>query len=319
VRAVSPRIDGWVERLYVDYTGRAVRAGEPLLAIYSPMLVAAQEELLLARRLARDVAGGTEDAARGADDLVAAARRRLALWEIPESEIARIESAGEARRTLTLRAPSSGVVTQKRVVAGQRVMAGDALFEIVDLGTVWVEGDVYEQDLARIRVGQLVVAELHALPGEQLEGRVDYVYPTLDPETRTARIRVSLPNPALRLKPGMAATLHVLDAADTPVLGVPRSAVLSTGERDLVFVRRADGKLEPREVAVGASGADRVEILRGLAPGETVVASATFLVDAESNLGAAVDAMADRPARAPEAAPAPAATGGAHRHGGTAP
>ena len=171
-------------------------------------------------------------------------------------------------------------------------------FRVADLGTVWVEGDVYEQDLRAIRTGQAAVAELDAYPGERWTGRIDYVYPTLSAETRTARVRVALANPGLRLKPGMYATLRVTGGASTagaPVLTVPRGAVLATGERSLVFVRRADGRLEPREVRLGAASDDRVEILRGVAVGDTVVASATFLVDAESNLGTALGGMGDMP------------------------
>src|SRR5687767_6257290 len=151
---IAAKVDGWVERLHVDYTGRPIRRGEPLFALYSPMLVTAQEELLLAHRLARDVAAGSVDARAGADDLVASARRRLAYWDVPASEIARIERSGQAQRALTLYAPTSGVVVEKNVTKGQRVMAGDALYRVADLNTVWVEGDVYEQDLRAVREGQ---------------------------------------------------------------------------------------------------------------------------------------------------------------------
>ena len=295
VKAISPRIDGWVERLYLDFTGMPVRVGDPILAIYSPMLVTAQEELLLAKRLGADVASGTADAVRGADELVRSARRRLAYWDIAESEIDRIEQTGEVQRTLTLRASVGGVVVEKLVVAGQRVMAGDPLYRVADLSVVWVEGEVFEQDLGAIRLGLPVVTEFEAYPGERWTGRIAYVYPTLNAETRTARVRVELANPLLRLKPGMYATFRFTGGARAGVLSVPRSAVLSTGERSLVFVRRDDGKLETREVRIGAAGGDRVEVLSGLAAGESVVASATFLVDAESNLGSALGGMGNMP------------------------
>ncbi|HEU4564713.1 MAG TPA: efflux RND transporter periplasmic adaptor subunit [Gemmatimonadaceae bacterium] len=295
VRAIAPKIDGWVERLYVNFTGQSVRAGEPLLAIYSPMLVTAQEELLLARRLQGDVAGAAPDARGNVAELVSSARRRLAYWDIPPSEVARIERSGEVQRTLTLYAPAGGFVVEKNVLQGQRIMAGDALYRIADLSTVWIEGDVFEQDLPAVRLGRPVVAQFEALPGEQFEGRISYVYPTLDPETRTAKVRVEVPNPRLRLKPGMYATIRVTGAARPDAVTVPRSAVLATGERSLVFVRRPDGMLEPREVVLGVANDTRVEILRGLAAGETVVASATFLVDAESNLGTALGGMGNMP------------------------
>lgn len=307
VTTISPKFDGWVERLYVDFTGRPVRRGEALFAVYAPMLVSAQEELLLAHRLARDVAAGGAEARAGAEDLVASARRRLAYWDVPESEIARIERTGEVQRTVTLRAATGGVVVEKNVTQGQRVMAGDPLYKVADLSTVWVEGEVYEQDLAAVREGQRADAEFSAWPGQRWSGRIAYLYPTLSAETRTARVRVEIPNADMRLKPGMYATLRIVGTGRPAAsLTVPRAAVLATGERQIVFVRAADGRLEPRTVHVGASAGDRTEILHGLAEGETVVASATFLVDAESNLGAALDAMTDAPARqsgSPAAAP----------------
>ena len=315
---IAPKVDGWVERLHVDYTGRPVRRGEPLFAIYSPMLVTAQEELLLAHRLARDVAAGSADARSGADDLVTSARRRLAYWDVPASEIARVERTGEVQRALTLYAPTSGVVVEKNVTQGQRVMAGEALYRVADLSTVWVEGDVYEQDLRAVREGQPATADFDAYPGERWTGRIAYVYPTLSPETRTARVRVALANPGLRLKPGMYATLHIEGAGRASALTVPRSAILATGERQIVFVRRADGRLEPRLVEVGATSDDRVEIVRGVSVGDTVVASATFLVDAESNLGTALGGMGDMPGMEFTLPPADSPTSARRGHGGDA-
>ena len=308
VKLIAPKIDGWVERLYVDVTGQAVRAGAPLLAIYSPMLVSAQEELLLAKRLEGDVAGASDDARASASELLSSARRRFGYWDIPAADVARIESTGQVQRTLTLRAPVSGFVIEKNVLEGQKIMAGETLYTIADLGIVWVEGEVFEQDLSSVRLGQRVTAELQALPGQELRGRITYIYPTLNPATRTARVRVELPNPGLRLKPGMYATFRLTGSARPNAITVPRSAVLATGERSLVFVRRADGMLEPREVVVGIGNDTRVEILRGLAAGETVVASATFLVDAESNLGTVMGGMGDMPGMdltAPSQTPSP--------------
>ena len=296
VRAISPKIEGWVEQLYVNYTGQLVAAGQPLLAIYSPMLVAAQEELLLAARLTRDVSAGSSDAQRSAEDLLTSARRRLAYWDIPASEIAAIERTGQIRRAMTLRAPFGGYVLEKDVLAGQKIMMGDALYKLADLSTIWVEGEVFEQDLAAIRVGQTITAEFEAVPGQRLQGRITYVYPTVNPETRTARIRVELPNPRLELKPGMYATLLIDGSgARSTALTVPRAAVLMTGQRNLVFVRRPDGMLEPRDVTVGSANDERIAILSGLAAGDVVVASATFLVDAESNLGSLLGGMGNMP------------------------
>jgi len=259
------------------------------------MLVSAQEELLLAKQLQSDVAGGSEEARASAAELVSSARRRLGYWDIPAADVARMERTGQVLRTATLRAPQSGFVIEKNVFQGQRIMAGDALYKIADLSTVWVEGEVFEQDLPSIRLRQRVMAELQSLPGQALAGSITFINPTLDPETRTVRVRVELPNSGLQLKPGMYATLRFTGVSRAAALSVPRAAVLSTGERNLVFVKRADGMLEPRLVDLGLATNDRIQILRGLAPGETVVSSATFLVDAESNLGSALGGMGNMP------------------------
>lgn len=295
VKTIAPKVEGFVEALYVNYTGQPVEAGAPLLSIYSPMLVQAQEELRLATKLAQDVDAGTPEARQQAQDLVESARRRLLYWDIPRGEIAALERSGEVRKTLTLRAPFGGFVVEKNVLAGQRIMAGDPLYKVADLSTVWVEGEVFERDVAGVRVGQRVVAEFDAFPGERRAGRITYVYPTLNPETRTVRVRVELANPGTRLKPGMYATIHLTGNARANVLTVPRSAVLATGTRTLVFLTRPDGMLEPHDVVVGGANDDRIEILAGLAAGQEVVASATFLVDAESNLGTVMGGMGDMP------------------------
>lgn len=197
-------------------------------------------------------------------------------------------------RTVLLRSPVSGVVLEKNVVAGQRIMPGDVLYRIADLSTVWLEGEVFEQDLAAAQVGLQVTAEFQALPGVERRGRITYVYPTLNPETRTGKIRVSLANPGMQLKPGMFATIRFTTPAQA-TLSVPRSAVLSTGARNLVFLKRADGRFTPTDVVPGRQSEERIEILRGLSAGDTVVASATFLLDAESNLGTLMGGMGDMP------------------------
>ncbi len=295
LQTISPKIDGWVDKLFINATGQPIVAGEPLLTVYSPMLVSAQEELLLAKRLARDVSSASADARQTATDLLASARRRLSYWDIPASEIETLERTGQVQKTLTLRSTASGYVLQKNVVAGQKIMSGDALYKVADLSSVWVEGEVFEQDIANVRVGQMVHSDFDALPGRHLMGRISYIYPTLDPQTRTVRVRVVLANPGLQLKPGMYATILIAGTERPRVLTVPRAAVLSTGERSMVFVRDTTGHLTPREVALGGSNDERIEILRGLTAGETVVSSATFLVDAESNLGSALGGMGNMP------------------------
>lgn len=295
VKAISPKIDGWVEELVVNYTGQPVAVGDPLLTIYSPMLVTAQQELLLAGHLGASVAQAEGDAQRGVEELRAAARRRLQYWDISDAQIDELERTGNVTKTLTLRSPVQGVIVEKNVLGGQRIMAGDALYRVADLRVVWLEGEVFERDLSSIRVGQTVTAEFDALAGEQRVGRITYLYPTLDPDTRTAKIRVELSNPGLQLKPGMYGTIRITGSTAASGLLVPRSAILATGERRLVFVRRPDGRLESREVVTGLSTDTQTQIVRGLAIGDTVVSSATFLVDAESNLGSALGGMGSMP------------------------
>ncbi len=309
IKSVTTRVDGWVDQLYVNFSGQAVRIGDPLFALYSPMLVAAQQELLLARRLRGDVAAGTADAIRSSADLLESARRRLLYWEVPPDEVRQIEESGAIRKAITFRSPVNGVVIEKSVLAGQRIMAGETIYQIADLSTIWLDGEVYERDLPSVRLGRKVVAEFPALPGGPRTGRISYIYPTINPETRTARVRVTLPNPGLALKPGMYATFSFA-AATEPVLSVPRSAILSTGKRNLVFVRLPDGMLAPHDVSIGIATDERIEILSGLALGDTVVSSATFLVDAESNLGSLLGGMGNMPGMdlaAPTAAPKAAA------------
>ena len=280
---VSPKIDGWVEKLDVDFTGAPVRKGDPLMEIYSPALVSAQEELVLAARLARDAAAGRPT--ENARELLEAARRRLAYWDIPQDEIGRIETTGRTTKTLTLRAPASGIVVEKNVVEGDRIMPGMTVYRIADLSRVWIEADVFEKDLALVKDGQGARVTFDAYPGRGFMGRVSYVSPTVSVETRTARVRLDLANPDLTLKPGMYAEISLAVPPGPPTLVVPRSAVLETGERTLVFVRETDGTLVPREVTPGRTSGREMELLGGVKAGETVVSSAAFLVDAESNLG----------------------------------
>jgi Cu(I)/Ag(I) efflux system membrane fusion protein len=290
--SLNPKIEGWVEELFVDYTGAEVERGEPMLRVYSPAMVAAQEELLLASRLVDRTrqAPGTRAAANAAD-LLEAARRRLAYWDVPDDEIRRVEETGRPRKALLLRAPASGVVVEKHAQVGARVIPGSPLYHIADLSAVWVEAEVFEKDLSLVERGQAARVSLEAYPGESFSGRVTYVYPTVSMESRTARVRVEIPNPDGQLKPGMYATVRLRSPAAAPSVTVPRTAVLNTGERSVVFVRASDDALVPREVRTGLTTGDRIVVVEGLEAGETVVASAAFLIDAESSLGAAMKAM----------------------------
>ncbi len=282
---ITPKVDGFVDELFVDATGVAVKRGQPLLTIYSPMLVAAQQELLTAARLAASLDTSDADAQRNAQALVAASRRRLDYWDISADQIDRLERTGEVTKTLTLSAPFDGIVLDKMVVKGQSVMPGMKLYRLADLSTVWVEGEVFEQDLAFIRVGAPARVDVAAYAGRAFAGRVSFVSPTVDEQSRAGRVRVVLSNPAELLKPGMYATLFFDVRIGANVLSLPAEAVVMTGERNLVFAVGKDGALEPRDVVLGPRAGERLQILRGVAEGERVAASANFLVDAESRLG----------------------------------
>jgi Cu(I)/Ag(I) efflux system membrane fusion protein len=290
---ITPKIDGFVDRLFVDATGVTVRRGQPLLALYSPMLVSAQEELLTALHLAQTIDSTAPEAWRNAQDLLAAARRRLAYWDISAQQIERLERTGEVTKTLTLTAPFDGVVLEKMVVAGQGVMSGMKLYRLANLRTVWIEGEVFEQDLGLIRVGVPARIELTAYPGRSFPGRVSFVWPTVDERSRAGRVRVVLANPDGLIRPGMYATMLFDAVLGRELVNVPAEAVVMTGERNLVFVVAEDGMLQPREVTIGLRAGDRIEIRSGLKPGERVVARANFLVDAESRLssGAGMSGM----------------------------
>ncbi len=274
---VNARVMGWIERLYADYMGKPVRKGEPLLALYSPELVSAQEEYLSARRL-------------GDTSLTAAARRRLVLWNIPEDQIDSLERSGEARRTIVLRAPMSGEIAEKMVTDGQAVQAGENLFLIADRSTLWVDLAVYEMDARALRIGARVAVTVDAVPGKVYKGRVTFIHPTVDEKTRTLTARAEVVNTDGALRPGMFATAMIRPPAAKSLM-VPTQAVLPTGTQNLVFVNRGDGQFAPRPVQVGLRGDSLVEIVQGLKPGDEVIASATYLLDSESNLGAAMQGL----------------------------
>lgn len=288
---VSPKFGGWVEKLHVDFTGQPVRRGQPLLEVYSPELVAAQEELLLAVRMATSV-GQSEvrNVASGAEDLLNSARRRLAYWDISDAQIRRLVETGEVRKTLTLYAPVSGIVMEKDVFEGQAFRSGQNLYMIADLSGVWVNAQVFEADAALVREGMPAQVSIGALPGQALGGRVEYVYPTVEDRTRSMRARISITNPRGELKPGMYATVTFRPELGE-VLTVPSSAVLHSGERAIAFVDMGGGSIMPHELRIGVRGEDYVQVLEGLEPGQRVVTSAQFLLDSESNLAEVMKAM----------------------------
>lgn len=288
IRHVHTKIAGWIEKLHVNFTGQVVRKGEPILAIYSPELLATEEEFLRVREAAtRFSTSDMEEVRRGGDEMLAAARRRLQLFDVPTRFIDELERRGTPQRTVTLLAPVSGFVTAKSTFEGQQVEPGQELFTVTDISSVWIEADIYEFEAPLVRVGQGAVINFPYDPTYHLSGRVTYINPFLSPETRTLKARFEFPNPDFRLKPSMYADVELqVDAGEAVV--VPDSAVMDTGTRQVLFVEHGAGRFEPREVRVGIRSSGRAQILEGLKEGETVVVHANFLLDSESRLRAAI-------------------------------
>lgn len=288
---VVPRVGGYVERLHVNVTGQVVRRGDALLELYSPELLAAQEELLVAASLQRSIGSSAiPGIPAGTTDLVGAARRRLELWGVSARQVDGVLRSGRTRRTLTLYAPASGVITERKVVQGQAVMAGELLYTISDLSRVWVEADLRGADAGMVRVGTTASIDVTGLPGRSVTGRVGYVYPTVALDARTTRARITVDNGTGRLRPGMFATVR-LTTPSREALTVPTSAVVRTGERALLFIDLGDGKLMSQEIELGATAGENTEVLAGIEPGQRVVTSAQFLLDSESNLGEVMKSM----------------------------
>lgn len=299
---VQAKVAGWVESLAVSFEGQPVRRGEPMLALYSPELLATQEEYLLARQHAeRLLASSVPEVRRGAEELVSAARRRLALFDVPESFLAALDASGRARRTVELLAPASGHVISREVVAGARIEPGMPLFTLADLSRVWVEADFYESEARFVRPGARAELRLPYDPETAFSAPVAYVYPELDPESRTVRARFDLANPELRLKPGMFVDVELPIDLGTGIV-VDDSAVIDSGAREVVFVAAGGGRFEPRAVRVLWRGEGRARLAPGgVTPGERVATGANFLLDAESRLRAALAALGSPAAPAPHA------------------
>jgi Cu(I)/Ag(I) efflux system membrane fusion protein len=288
---VAPKFGGFIERLYVDFTGKPVRTGQPLAEVYSPELVSAQEELLLAAGLDASLGqSAVPGVSAGRSNLAEAAIRRLRLWDISDAQIKEILKTGKVRRTLTLYAPVSGIVVEKQVLKGQAIQPGQTLYTIADLSEVWVEAELREQDAGSVQEGSAATVELAAFPGRPIAGTVEYVYPTLENASRTLKARIAIANADGRIKPGMYATVRFSTPSRT-ALTVPSSAVVYTGERAVVFVDMGGGKLMPHEVEVGRVAGDLTEILAGVEPGQRVVTSAQYILDSESNMAEVMKSM----------------------------
>ena len=281
ISVVNLRYSGWIEKIRVDETGVEVRKGQTLFEIYSPELVAAQEEYLLALR-----SGGADD------PRTESARTRLDLWDVPYSAIDALVERGEASRTLAVRAPRAGYVLHKSVVEGGRVVAGQDLYRIGNLQTIQVRAEVYEFDALWVAQGQRAIVELPFAGLEPLEGEVSYVYPTLDPGSRTLSVQIEFPNPGLALRPGMFATVLIETQRHDDVVRVPTEAIIHSGQRQIVFVVQDYGRYQPRDIRTGLFGDGRVtEVLSGLHAGDEVVVSGQFLLDSESQLNEALDKL----------------------------
>ncbi|HEX7553703.1 MAG TPA: efflux RND transporter periplasmic adaptor subunit [Geothrix sp.] len=291
VRKVNVKVEGFVEKLFVDFVGKPVAKGQPLFSLYSPEFVSAQREYLLALSTQKALSGGSLQGSGG--ELLDSARRRLGLWDVPKETIDHLEKTGEVQKALILRSPISGVVTVKNVMEGARITPADILFEITDLSHVWVQVDVYEAELSRAKVGMPAEMTTQASPGKTFKGRIAFVDPVMDPKTRTAKARVEFQNAAGELKPDMFGDV-VLKGQGRKGLLIPLDAVLDSGTTKVAFVALGQGKFEPREVTTGITVGEKVEIITGLKVGDEVVVRANFLVDSESRLKAALAQMSKR-------------------------
>ncbi|HXU94534.1 MAG TPA: efflux RND transporter periplasmic adaptor subunit [Gallionella sp.] len=280
---IAPKFEGWVERLYVNTTGQLIGKGQPLFEVYSPELVSAQREHALAVQGVTAMKDADGEARDGIRRLAESSAARLKNWDIADGRV--------NGNRVTFQAPVSGVVLEKGAVQGMRFMPGEVLYRIADLSSVWVVADVAEQDIGQVRAGGHVQVSVDAYTDREFEGKVDFVYPTLDSATRTVRVRIEIPNPQGLLKPAMFAQVRLPAGSASPVLTVPGSAVIDSGLRQIVLVQLGQGRFEPREVRLGSRGNDYVEVLAGITEGEQVVTAANFLIDAESNLRAALGAM----------------------------
>jgi Cu(I)/Ag(I) efflux system membrane fusion protein/cobalt-zinc-cadmium efflux system membrane fusion protein len=288
VADVNVKLDGWIRELFVDYTGQPVAKGQPLFTIYSPELLATEREYVLALK-ARDQLQQSQvpDAKDRADQIVAAARQRLALWDLTDEQLRTLDEGRQPSSTVTFRSPVAGIVMEKTAVNGMHVAAGQTLYKISDLSTVWVEADVYETELSAVRVGAPATVTFDAYPGERFTGRVAYIYPYLDEATRTNKVRCELANRGGRLKPGMFANVE-LTAPGGAAIVIPLNALLDSGREQIVFVSQGDGYFDPRKVKAGRRLGDDVQIVDGIKEGDVVATGAAFFLDSESQLRAAV-------------------------------
>ncbi|MGV8059448.1 MAG: efflux RND transporter periplasmic adaptor subunit [Smithellaceae bacterium] len=295
---VNTKIEGWIEKLYVEVTGSYVKKGAALAEIYSPELVATQQEFLSALKWVKqsEENNQTKDKntssytsavgrmlAQDAAETLAAARQRLLLWDISAEQIRKIEETGKTIRTLTLFSPVNGFITQKMAVLGMKVMPGEKLFDVADLSSLWVIADIYEYELPLIKVGDHAMISIAYLAGKELPSQIDYIYPTVSADTRTVKVRLKLTNPHNQLKPQMFTNVEIKINTGRKLM-IPESAIIDTGKGMVAYVDLGDGSFEPREIKTGLRTDGSIEVLRGLKEGENVVSAANFLIDAEAQL-----------------------------------
>ncbi|CZG07015.1 TPA: efflux RND transporter periplasmic adaptor subunit [Legionella pneumophila subsp. pneumophila] len=291
VAHIHVRFDGWIENLFINFTGEKVKADQALFTVYSPELVATQQEYLLALNAQKILSKNTtSSAARGAQSAFQAAHQRLLLWGISEKDIEQLRRTGKITRTMTIHSPIQGTVLKKMALVGMRIEPGDELYTIADLSRLWVLGDIYEYELPYIRLGQMADLTLTYLPNELFKAKLDFIYPTIDMKTRTAKVRFEVDNQKEQLKPGMYVNLE-LKVPLGERLVVPKNAVLLTGERAVVFIYHGNGKIEWRDVTLGVRAGDLLEIIKGVKEGDQIITSANFLIDSESQLKAAMGGM----------------------------
>lgn len=292
VYTVTTKIMGWVEKLNVDYTGKYIQNGQPLFEIYSPELVSTQEEFLQAFSYLKKVQQSSDEVKRGAQELANSAKRRLLYWDISEKDIDEIERTNSLKKTLTIYSQVDGTVVEKMVNKGQQIMPGMPLYKVADLSDVWVLADVYQIDLPWIKLGQKVALELSYLPGKTYQGIITYIYPFLNDETKTIKVRVIVKNTAnYDFKPGMFANVKLESSISVDAVTVPDQAIIRSGERNIAIMSLGGGYFAPRDVKLGTSSEGYVQILDGIEAGEKIVVSSQFLIDSESNLKAAIQTM----------------------------
>ncbi len=291
IARIHVKIAGWVDKVHVDFIGKLVRKGQPLFSLYSPDLVATQQEYLIARRAEKDLGSAPfQEVAKGAETLLQAARQRLRLWDMSDEQIRQLDETGEVSRTTTMYSPIAGFVLKREVFERTYITPETELYEIADFSTVWVNAEVYEYEVPYVKVGQSAQMTLSYFPGKTYTGNIVYIYPTVDPMTRTVKVRLEFSNPNFELKPDMFADVQLTIAYGTQTV-VPQEAVLDAGSQQVVFVAMGDGYFEPRRVQLGPRLEDRVVVLSGLKAGETIVTSGNFLIDSESRLKNAMAGM----------------------------